>query len=279
MATSRAAPGNDFSLTLARGLEVLELFGPETPAATTSEVALRLGISRAAARRFLLTLTTLGYLARTKANFSLTEKVLALGQGGLAHQDRWADAVPHVLELANRLNDAVSISVLDGLDIRFVVRDPKRRIFSSRLVAGDRLPAHCSAAGKVLLASLPTERLEGLLASSPLQARTPRTITEPRALVHALRQVRIQSWAQAEDEMEMGTISVAVPIFDEANAVVGALALASHKMRRSLDELRAQGLPALLDAAERLSPREPASRGAGTPRDPACDNRTFVPFR
>ena len=158
-----------------------------------------------------------------------------------------------MLELANRLNESVSISVLEGLDIRFVARDPKRRMFSSHLVIGDTLPAHCSAAGKVLLASLASENLDALLDSfGPLRRRTPRTITDAGDLVRELKQVRIQSWALAEDEMEVGTISVAVPIFDGANSVVAALAMASHKMRRTIEDLERQFLPVLLDAAERI---------------------------
>ena len=251
-----AEQANDFSLTLARGLQVLELFSPALPAVTTSETAQHLGISRAAARRFLLTLAKLGYLEQTKANFSLTGKSATIGQGGLARQDRWTSATSDVLELANRLNESVSISVLEGFDIRFVVRDPKRRIFSSHLMVGDTLPAHCSAAGKVLLASLGAEHLKTLLASfGPLRRRTPRTITDVAELTRELKQVRIQSWAVAEDEMELGTISVAVPIFDGANGVVAALAMASHKMRRTVDELRNEFLPVLLDAAERIGRR------------------------
>jgi len=257
----KLGPTNDFSLTLARGLQVLEAFSSDAPTLTTSEVAERLGLSRAAARRFLLTLVRLGYLDQSRSNFSLTDKIAALGQGPLARQEEWASATPIVLELANRCDESVSISVLDGLSIRFVVRDPKRRIFSSHLVAGDRLPAHCSAAGKVLLASLEPERLLRRLAESPpLERRTPSTITDPALLMLELKRVRIRSWGSAEDEMEIGTVSIAAPIFDAKNAVVGALAMASHKTRRSLEELEAMFLRQLVDAAERVGAHNLRSR-------------------
>lgn len=247
---------NSFSLTLARGLQVLELFTSEVVALTTSEVAERLGISRAAARRFLLTLTTLGYLEQTKANFTLTGKIATIGQSSIAREDRWMTATLDVLELANRVDESVSISVLDGMNIRFVVRDQKRRMFSSRLAVGDKLPANCSAAGKVLLASLLPERLDELLAASlPLERRTPNSITDPDQLRQELRRVRIKSWAIAEDEMEIGTISIAVPVFDARDVVVGALAMSSHKMRRSIEELKTDFLPALLDVAEKIGAR------------------------
>ena len=254
MQPDTAASSNDFSLTLARGLQVLELFTERAATLTTSEVADRLDLSRAAARRFLLTFVKLGYLDQVRGTFILTSKVHALGGRQGEGWDRWMRATPVVLDLANRANESVSISVLDGLDIRFVVRDPKRRIFSTRLVAGDRLPAHCSAAGKVLLASLDPGRLNDVLAAAPtLERRTPRTVTDTETLLAELRQVRLRSWASADDEMEIGTISIAVPIFDAANGVVAALAMASHKMRRTIDELREEFLPLLLDAAERIS--------------------------
>jgi len=247
-------PSNDFSLTLSRGIQILEIFSPETPEVTTSEVAERIGISRAAVRRLLLTLTTMGYLKQSKSNFSLTDKIATIGHGHIARQARWASATADVIELANRLNEPISISVLDGFDIRFVARDHKRRIFSSRLVVGDKLPAHCSAAGKVLLASLRPEALDDLLArAGALKQNTPNSITDHDKLRQELKRVRIQSWASAEDEMEVGTISVAVPIFDSGDNVIAALALGSHKMRRTMDELRTEFLPILLDTADKIS--------------------------
>lgn len=177
-----------------------------------------------------------------------------VGQGQVEADN--VGATQDVLELAHRANEAVSISVLDGLDICFVARDPKRRMFSSHLTVGDVLPAHCSAAGKVLLASLDGHRLETLLESSgELRRRTPHTITDPALLADELRQVRIRGWAAAEDEMELGTISLAVPIFDSANGVVAALAMASHEMRRTIEELRKEFLPLLLNTAERVGQR------------------------
>lgn len=263
MSASPVDQGNDFSLTLARGIGVLELFSPVARTLTTSEVAQRLDVSRAAARRFLLTLTKLGYLEQTKANFSLTGKTTTIGQGELARQQHWAGAMSDVLELSGRLNESVSISVLDGPDIRFVARDPRRRMFSSYLAIGDRLPAHCSAAGKVLLASLSSDHLDDLLSASvPLQRRTAQTITDPHELSQELKRVRIQSWAVAEDEMETGTISIAVPIFGRNNCVTAALATATHRMRRSVDELHAEFLPVMLDAAERIGERVRKSQTA-----------------
>ena len=244
---------NSYSLTLARGIKVLEMFGLTRKAITTSEAAEFVGISRAAARRLLLTLGSLGYLEQSKSVFSLTDKILSIGQGMLARSNDWLQATALVIELSNRMNEPFSVSVLEGLKIRFVARDQKRRIHTAHLSVGDTLPAYCSAAGKVLLASLPIEDADSIIMEGPLERRTPHTITDRDKLLAELRQVRLQSWAVAEDEMEMGTIGIAVPIFDRSGKVTAALAVGSHKMRRSIDELKSNFLPVLLDASERLS--------------------------
>ena len=244
---------NSYSLTLARGIKVLEMFGLTRKAITTSEAAEFVGISRAAARRLLLTLVSLGYLEQSKSVFSLTDKILSIGQGMLAQSNDWLQATALVIELSNRMNEPFSVSVLEGLKIRFVARDQKRRIHTAHLSVGDTLPAYCSAAGKVLLASLPIEDADRIITAGPLEKRTPHTITDRDKLLAELRQVRLQSWAVAEDEMEMGTIGIAVPIFDRSGKVTAALAVGSHKMRRSIDELKSNFLPVLLDASERLS--------------------------
>jgi len=247
-------PDNDFSLTLARGMRVLEVFSPEVRSVTTSEVAEKVEISRAAARRFLLTFVRLGYLTQSKSSFSLTDKIAAIGQGTLARDDRWLRATAHVIELSNRMNEPFSVSVLDGLRIRFVARDQKRRIYSARLLIGDTLPAYCTAAGKVLLATQSPEEIDRLIeVQGPLLQRTPKTITDRQALAEELHRVRLQSWATAEDELEEGTIGIAVPIFAANGKVVAALAVGSHKLRRSIAELKSDFLPVLLDAADRIS--------------------------
>lgn len=244
----------DLSLTLSRGFRILEIFSPDMQVITTTEAASHVGISRAAARRLLLTLAELGYIKQEKGSFRLTPKILSIGQGILVREDRWLQAASLVVDISNRMDEPFSISVLDGLRIRFVARDLKRRIHSARLMVGDTLPAHCSAAGKVLLSSLSDEDLARLIAEKgPLEKRTEKTITELPDLIAELRQVRLKSWAIADDEMALDTIGIAVPIFDDNGAVVASLAVGSHKKRRSIDELKSNFLPVLTDLADRIS--------------------------
>ena len=245
---------NDFSLTLARGIQVLEVFSPERKVVTTSEVAETVGISRAAARRLLLTFTSLGYLEQTKSAFSLTGKIASIGQGLLARQDQWMQATSMVLELSNRMNESFAISVLEGKRAKYVARDQKQRISSRPLRVGDSLPAHCSAPGKVLLAALSSDELDSVLGTDqPLEKCTDHSITGRADLKECLRKVRLQSWGMAEDEFEPGMIAVAVPVFDRQGRVTAALSVGSTKQRRTVGELREEFLPVLQDAAEKLS--------------------------
>lgn len=244
----------DISLTLSRGLRILEMYSPTMQVITTTEAADGVGISRAAARRLLLTLAELGYLKQEKGSFRLTPKVLSIGQGILAREDRWLQAASFIVDASNRMDEPFSLSVLDGLRIRFVARDLKRRIHSARLMVGDTLPAHCSAAGKVLLSALSDEDVGKLLEEKgPLERRTPNTIADLAPLLAELRQVRLKSWAIADDEMEIGTIGIAVPVFDETGAVIAALAVGSHKKRRTVAELSNSFLPVLVELSERIS--------------------------
>src|SRR5690606_27924179 len=157
-----------------------------------------------------------------------------IGQGAFARENRWLKATARVIELSNRMNEPFSVSVLDGLAIRFVARDQKRRMYSAGLSVGDALPAYCAAAGEVLRATPAPDEIDDLIRKyGPLVKRPPRAIADREGLLTELRDVRLRSWATADDEMDIGTLGIAVPIFDRRGKVVAALAVGSHKTRRS----------------------------------------------
>ncbi|MBF0277240.1 MAG: helix-turn-helix domain-containing protein [SAR324 cluster bacterium] len=244
----------DFALTLARGLSVLEAFSADRTAMSISEIAVQAGVHRAVARRLVLTLVELDYLENEGRKFQLTRKILNFGREIPALDYTWQKITVDVLSLANRFNESCSVATLEGLDIRFVIRDPIRRMFSAPLYVGDKLPAHCTAAGKVLLAALDKEQLRKRIADlGPLLPRTKHSIVEIEKLEKELQMVRQNSWAAVEDELEEGTIAIAVPLFDSSNTVTAALALGSHKMRRSLAELKQEFLTSMQNAAEQMS--------------------------
>ena len=242
----------DFAQTLARGLTCLEVLAELREPAGCSQVAAAMNVSRAAARRILLTLEHLGYVIKQRGLYAASPKVLSLGRGILAKTSVWSAVVPEVVAMADRCNDPCSISVLDGLDILFVCRDSTRRIYTSRLEAGDRLPAHCSASGKVLLAALPPAELARRLAATVLAKRGPKSITVQNQLEAALQAVRTDGFAVALDEMEDETLSIAVPLHERSGRIVAAMSFASHRSRRSVEDLQDQILPHLRHAARNV---------------------------
>jgi IclR family pca regulon transcriptional regulator len=242
----------DFAQTLARGLACLETLAAFEGPATGSQVAAAIGASRAAARRLLLTLESLGYVHEDRGRYATAPKVLALGRGLLGTRSVWSAAAPEVVALADRFNEPCSIVVLDGLEILFVCRDATRRIYTSRLGIGDRLPAHCSASGKMLLASLPEAERRARLDGARLPPQGPASITDPGALQAALAGIRADGFALAVDEMEAGTLSIAVPLRERGGRTVAAMSVASHRSRLSAQDLEAAVLPALRAAAGRV---------------------------
>src|ERR1700740_2769224 len=151
----------DFVQSLERGLLVIRAFDAEHRELGLSEVARISGLTRAAARRFLLTLETLGYVAFSDGRFSLTARVLELGFAYLSSLTLPEVAQPHMEALVARVNESSSISVLDDTDIVYVARVPTRRIMSITLSVGTRLPAYATSMGRVLLGSPPDRRVGG----------------------------------------------------------------------------------------------------------------------
>src|SRR2546423_10600146 len=174
-----AQPRNpDFVQSLERGLTVIRAFGDEHRELGLSDVARATGLTRAAARRFLLTLVKLGYVRAADGRFSLRPRVLELGYAYLSSLTLPEVAQPHMEALVAEVNESSSISVLDELDVVYVVRVPTRRIMSITLAVGTRLPAYATSMGRVLLAALTDDELDRRLAHAELQPPTARTATD-----------------------------------------------------------------------------------------------------
>lgn len=246
-------PSDSYVQSFARGLEVLRSFGERTPAQTLSEAAERAGLTRAGARRILLTLQTLGYVEQDGRLFRLTPKVMELGFAYLASQPWWHLAQPLMEELTQTLHESTSAAVLDGDEIVYVLRVPVQKIMSINLGVGSRLPAASTSMGRVLLAHLPEDERERRVAATQLAALTPRTTTDPEKLLRLLAQVRRQGFALVNEELELGLMSLAVPIRDRAGRVVAAVNVSSRPQRQSAAEMQRRCLPALQSVAERVS--------------------------
>ncbi|WP_241665506.1 IclR family transcriptional regulator domain-containing protein [Teichococcus oryzae] len=244
--------GPDFVAALERGLTVLETFGRGRERLTLSEVAAHTKLSRGTARRFLLTLVELQFLASDGKNFWLTPKVLNLSHGYLTSFGRGEVARPVLQAVSDRFQESCSMAVLEGADVVYVARVEARRVFSSRIDVGTRLPAHCSSLGRVLLAALPEDQFEAWMARHDLVAWTERTITDPGRFRARIQDVRRARHAIIDGEIELGSRSIAVPIVNRSGATVAALNIGTSAARVSLDQLRRTFLPVLREAAQQI---------------------------
>jgi IclR family pca regulon transcriptional regulator len=238
--------------SLERGIAVIQVFSRERPALTLSEVARLTGITRATARRILLTLEEVGHVRSDGRLFSLTPRVLSLGWAYLSSLNLWETAQPLMEDLSQRTNESCSAATLDLPDVVYVARMPTRRIMTISLGVGSRLPAHCTSIGRVLLAGLPDDELDAFVAEAELEAFTEHTITDRGRLRAAVDTVRAEGWAMVDQELEIGLRSVAAPI-RRGPDTIAALNVSSAVSRVSLDDLRRRILPPLVATANTIS--------------------------
>jgi IclR family pca regulon transcriptional regulator len=253
---------SDFVQSLERGLAVICAFDREHSELTLSEVAAATGVTRATARRFLLTLVRLGYVRSDGKFFSLTARVMELGYAYLSSLSLPEVAEPHLKALVAEVNESSSVSVLDGPDVVYIARVPVSRIMTVAISVGTRFPAYATSMGRVLLAALPEATLEAYLAGMRMERITPRTLASEVALRAELAKVRTQGFALVDQELEEGLRAVAAPIRDRAGDVVAALNISTHASRTPLETMRRKLLPPLLAAAARISADLPTNSRA-----------------
>jgi IclR family pca regulon transcriptional regulator len=239
--------------SLERGIAVIQVFSREHPSLTLSEVARLTGITRATARRILLTLEDLGHVRSDGRQFSLTPRVLSLGWAYLSSLNLSDIAQPLMEDLVQRTRESCSVGTLDLPDVVYVARVPTRRIVTIALGVGSRLPAYATSMGRVLLAELPPEELEEYLDETPLEPLTERTVTDPEELRAILDQCRAQGWTLVDQELELGLRSIAAPIRGSNGRVLAALNTGTAAARVSVAELTEEMLPALIETAGLIS--------------------------
>jgi IclR family pca regulon transcriptional regulator len=237
-----------FVQSLERGLLVIRALSSPEPQAL-SEVARATGLSRAAARRFLLTLKRLGYVRQASGRFALTPRVLELGYAYLSSLTLPEVAQPHLERLVDRVQESSSVSVLDDDDVVYVARVPTRRIMSVTISVGTRFPAYVTSMGRVLLAGLPDEEVDATLARADLRKLTARTLTSAQELRDEIERVRRQGYAIVSEELEAGLRSIAAPIRDASGAVTAAVNLSVQASRTTVADMKRRLLPPLLEAA------------------------------
>ncbi|MDA8448313.1 IclR family transcriptional regulator [Acidovorax sp. NCPPB 3859] len=246
-------PGDSYVQSFARGLEVIRSFSAAAPQQTLSEVAASSGLTRAGARRILLTLQTLGYVESDGRLFRLTPRILDLGFAYLSSMPIWDLAEPSMEALAGEVHESCSAAVLDGHDIVYVLRIHTHKIMSTNLGVGSRLPAFWTSMGRMLLAGLPDERVIALMHDLPRKRFTPRTVVEDAELLARVQTARAQGWCLIDQELEEGLISVAAPLRDRTGRTVAALNISGQANRTSAKVMQRDLLPVLLRTADTIS--------------------------
>lgn len=237
---------------LAKGLAVIETFSAERPRQSIAEVSAASGYDRATTRRCLLTLAHQGYADYDGKYFTLTPRVLRLGTACLATMPLPQIVQPMLDKLSDDLGESTSVSILDGGEIVYVARAAQRKVMSISLTPGSRLPAFCTSMGRVLLAALPPEQALEILQTSPIEPRTKYTVTDIETLTSLLDSTRTNGFALIDQEIELGLRSIAVPLLNSYNKVIGALNIGLPVTQDTPDDLLAQYLAPLQDIQQNL---------------------------
>lgn len=249
--------GPDFVEAIARGFRVLESFIQEGAQKqrgrlTLTDAARLTDLTRGTTRRLLLTLKAIHYVDSDGKYFWLTPKVLSLSAGFLMPLGLGERSSGILHALTGKLDESASVAILDADEIVYVERVEVRRLFSSRIVSGTRLPASCSSIGRVLLAELPPSLFENWLLRYPPKRLTQHTKTDPAELRAEIEKVRQQKYAIIDEELEIGIRSIAVPIVGRSGRVFAAMNASTSTARHSVDDLHDRFLPELRKAAAEL---------------------------
>ncbi len=243
----------NFMTSLARGLLVIQSFSPQTPQMTISQLSVKTGLSRAAVRRCLYTLSKLGFAGIEEGSrYALRPRMLTLSNTYSASNSLSTSAQPILERMSAALHESFSVATLDGDDIVYIARSTVSRVMSDDLHIGSRLPAYCTSMGRVLLAYMGADQLEEYLARVVLTAHTPRTVSSIEKLRLALRNVRRHGYALVDQEYEIGLRSLAVPVYSPSGRVVATINLSGSAPRISVYEMQTRFLPHLRNAAAEL---------------------------
>lgn len=243
---------NEFVRSLATGLKVLECFTPEEPRLTLTDVARRAAVTRATARRMLLTLVKLGYANATDRHFELTPRVLALGYGYWSGKS-WNELLqPSLSALSEKLGQSCSAAVLVGDGVLYVSRVHTRNIMRIELGIGTKLPAFATSMGRVLLADLPREEMIGRISEFDRPRFTKYTQTDPQQLRETLERVKRDGYALVDQELEYGLRSMAVPVRAKDGRAVMSVNTSMNPSEERPENAIARALPHLQQCAESI---------------------------
>ena len=242
----------DWIAGLEKGLLILEAFDFDNQRMTSAQVAARTGLSRTAARRYLLTLEHLGYLHSEGKTFALTPRVLKVGWSYFDSAPLPRILQPFLQQITGQTGEAVYASVLDGWDLVFIARNGATRVMTTGFVLGARVPAQLASPGIVMLSALPEQQVRDWLATCAMTPFTPHTITDPDQLYALIAQARQLGYAVVEQQLQTGVRGIAVPLKNRHAKVIGALSLSLPMAAEAREQTLARILPALQQATNAL---------------------------
>lgn len=249
---NRQAKDPEYLSTLERGLSVLRAFDQNRPEMALSEVAVATGLSPAVARRCLNTLVQLGYVARHGRRFLLRPEVLVFGFAYLSSTNIEQVALPQLQMLRDRTGDSASLAVRSGREILYVAHVSTNRHFRVGANVGTRFPLHATSLGKAIMAFEPEEVRHTYLANDTFDRLTEHTLATPDALAARFAAIRERGHDSAQDELDHGIVSVAVPLFGTDRMPVAAINCSTSTARVSQAEMIETRLPLLREAAHEI---------------------------
>ncbi len=238
-----------------RALQILECFDDEHPEMGVSEIALAVDLHKATTHRIMTTLLNFGYLERAVEGqrYRLGLRLTELGFRAIRRMDLRRDALWHMNQLSQKWGEACDLSIFDHGEVFYIEMIPGSYALTIAAAVGQRLPAHCTASGKLFLAHLPAQELEGIL-GKPLTTYTGKTISSAPGLRQQLELIRQQGYAIDDEEFETGIRAIACPIFDRTGKVVAAMSIPSPASRMTLERVP-EIARALAEAAQAVSRR------------------------
>ena len=245
-------PERDVVSGLEKGLAVIEVFDEAHPKLSLTDVAKMTGLTRAAARRYLLTLVKNRYAEFDGKFFSLTPRVLRLGYAYLSSTALALRCQPVLEEISRQTSESSSVAILEGPDVVYIARSSANRIMAVDLSVGSALPAYCTALGRVLLSALSPEALSEYFRTVKLVPLTPVTVHSEKNLRPILEDVRTKGFALVDEELALGLRSIAVPIVNATGKVMASVNISVATVRMTADAIVESFLPVLRSAQQEL---------------------------
>src|SRR5579863_2026233 len=242
------------SVAVERALSMLEAVALEPEGLSNAEISRRLEIPKSSASYILRTLETQGYLNRdaTSGKYRVGLKILSLSRGALSGLDVREVALPIMRHLVEKTSLTCHLAILDGPEAVYIEKVEPPGFIRMDTWVGRRMRVHATSVGKALVAHIPQDRLEKIVAERSMEKRTPKTITTVARLLKELEKVRVQGYAVDDEENNLGARCVGAPVFNDRGTIEAGLGLSGttqqvspHTMPRIVDALK--------DAARNIS--------------------------